>query len=46
MMSLLDLFRPKCPDCHRRGLRGHPDRQVLEGQGEGLRANPAWLWWE
>jgi hypothetical protein len=36
----------KCPACHEKGLKGHPDRGVVEGIREKRLVNPAWLWWE
>ena len=45
-MDIFSFFRPRCPACNRRVLKGRPDKQVVEGMKDGLRANPAWLWWE
>ena len=45
-MSLLDLFRSRCPACGKRGLEGHPDKCLAEARKNNLRANPAWLWSE
>lgn len=43
-MSLCDFFRRACPACKRKGLRSHFDKRVSRLATQGVRANPAWIW--
>jgi hypothetical protein len=37
---LIDLLRPRCPQCQRRGLQAVASRVIAEGRAKGLRVHP------